>query len=150
MYAKAHNWTCQVLFDWLKRANTKFHLVVENSSSISNHYVSARCGSWTQHLLTELLLNQICYEWKDSKYHNLKYFCDVRCFYLCQIITNNYLTTKAVHSEYKMQVIISLCSWQVVWLFFILRSFWVVGGKLKQCLLYWGRGRRNEFIHVSM
>ena len=34
MHAKAHNWTCQVLFDWLERANTKFHLSVENSSSI--------------------------------------------------------------------------------------------------------------------
>ena len=32
MHAKAHNWTCQVQFDWLERANTKFHLSVENSS----------------------------------------------------------------------------------------------------------------------
>lgn len=34
MHAKAHNWTCQVQFDWLERANTKFHLSVEKSSSI--------------------------------------------------------------------------------------------------------------------
>ena len=34
MHIKAHNWTCQVQFDWLERANTKFHLSVENSSSI--------------------------------------------------------------------------------------------------------------------
>lgn len=34
MHIKAHNWTFQVQFDWLERANTKFHLSVENNSSI--------------------------------------------------------------------------------------------------------------------
>ena len=76
-----------------------------------NHYVYARCGGWTQHLLTELFLKQISNEWKDYEYQRLKHFCNVRYFYFCQIITNNYLTTKAIYTEYKRQVIIFLCSW---------------------------------------
>ena len=63
----AHNWTCQVLFDWLKRPNTKFHLVVENSSSIwiimflpdvgvgLNTYWQSYC--WTKFVMNEKTLS---------------------------------------------------------------------------------------------
>lgn len=44
---------------------------------------------------------------EETEYQRLKHF---RYFYFCQIITNNYLTTKAIHTEYKRQVIIFLCS----------------------------------------